>query len=217
MAIEETGSFVSDLNASASANKPTDNPGKRADGAGEIRKLKAILKNSFSNIFGTVTVSQTELNLLSGLTGNVQGQINDRFRANDLLATYQPVAPLGWTRHTDSAFDNRMMRIVTQSAPGATGGQHTPILMNVVPNHNHVVGATIPSPVNHTHGPVGIWARKPGQGNAVINTSPGNLDITTNIEPAGFAALSFSTTTQGNSGALNWAPRYMDWMIIKKN
>lgn len=77
MAIEETGSYIGDFSTTASANKPTDNPGKRADGAGEIRQLKKILFDTLPEADGPINVSDTEFNYLAGVTSAIQSQINN--------------------------------------------------------------------------------------------------------------------------------------------
>jgi hypothetical protein len=64
MPIEDTAAFVGNWSSSAASNKPTDNPGKRIDGAGEIRQLKKVIKDSFPNVSGAVTRTQQQLNAI---------------------------------------------------------------------------------------------------------------------------------------------------------
>ena len=67
----ETGSYISDLVPA--------NPGPgdlKSQGDDHIRLVKSALKNTFPNITGFTTVSQTDLTNIAGLTGSVQAQIN---------------------------------------------------------------------------------------------------------------------------------------------
>lgn len=75
----------------------------------------------------------------------------------------QAAAPVGWTQDTSANADNRMLRVVN-TAGGAVGGSHSPILNNVVPAHTHGFGTggasadhshsgnTGTESANHTHG-----------------------------------------------------------------
>lgn len=216
MPIEETGSYVGQLSATVSSNKPTDNPGKRADGAGEIRKLKAILKTSFPNIASAVSVSQTEINHLSGVTKNLQAQINERFRTGEMLVCHSNAAPLGWVKRTDPGYNDRMLRIVTGSV--SYGGAHSPTIMNVVPAHNHTYsGATAVGNLNHVHGS-NLWQYVPGSGTVVLTRNSGNQDRAGDTSGQSSDHVhSYSGTVAPNPGATNWQPRYLDFIIIQKS
>lgn len=126
MAIEETGSYIGDWSTTASANKPTDNPGKRSDGAAEIRQLKKIIFDTFPEADGAINVSDTEFNYLAGVTSAIQTQINQGgFTTGTAMVFYQNTAPTGWT--IVSAVDEHAIRLTKGStaggqAGGATGG-----------------------------------------------------------------------------------------------
>ena len=62
---DETATYIGDL--ATSPPIPADNAGRFKGGA-EIRKTKAIMKASFPNITGAVTVTQDELNATDGMT-----------------------------------------------------------------------------------------------------------------------------------------------------
>jgi hypothetical protein len=63
----------------------------------------------------------------------------------------QASAPTGWTQITDANLDDRMLRVVTGSG-GGIGGTHSPILMDVVPNHNHPATVSVAiSGGDHSH------------------------------------------------------------------
>jgi hypothetical protein len=69
MAIETFG-FIDDLNA---ANPTaTDNV---SEGDDHLRGLKTTLKNTFPNVTGAITATETELNYVDGVTSNIQTQL----------------------------------------------------------------------------------------------------------------------------------------------
>lgn len=220
MAIEETGSYVGAFSSTVSANKPTDNPGKRADGAGEIRKLKAILKDSFPAVTAAVTATHTELNYCDGVTSAIQTQINQRFRTGDLLASFSATTPLGWARNTDPTWHDRMMRLVTTSAVQGGGGSHSPTIMNVVPPHTHSYsGSTGGQNANHTHGYTLRFGLVSGSGYPGFNAS-GDAAGDSSASSGGASTdhgHSYSGSTASNAGGSNWTPRYMDFALISKS
>jgi hypothetical protein len=61
----ETGSFISDLNAS----NPIDATDQVSQGDDHIRLIKAVLKSQFPNLNAAVNFTPTEANYLDGLTG----------------------------------------------------------------------------------------------------------------------------------------------------
>ena len=69
----ETGSYISDLVAT---NPTSADP--KSQGDDHIRLLKSVLKTTFPALTGAVTVSQTILNYLTGLTSNAQNQIDSK-------------------------------------------------------------------------------------------------------------------------------------------
>lgn len=86
----ESASYISGLNVLW----PLDSDSK-SEGDNHLRLIKSALKTSFPNINGAVTVTDEELNALSGVASNVQTQINDlsatisamTTRLNNLSAT----------------------------------------------------------------------------------------------------------------------------------
>jgi hypothetical protein len=72
MAIE-TFEFIDDLNA---ANPTaTDNV---SEGDDHLRGLKTTLKNTFPNVTGAITATETELNYVDGVTSNIQTQLGTK-------------------------------------------------------------------------------------------------------------------------------------------
>lgn len=67
----ETGVYISDLVPA--------NPGPndlKSLGDDHLRLIKSTLKTTFPNVTGAVTAAHTDLNNVTGLTGNIQAQIN---------------------------------------------------------------------------------------------------------------------------------------------
>lgn len=71
----ETGTYISDLNAS---NPASSDP--KSQGDDHLRLIKSTVKTTFPNISGAVTPTHTELNYVAGVTSAIQTQINARAR-----------------------------------------------------------------------------------------------------------------------------------------
>ncbi|RKX27489.1 MAG: hypothetical protein DRP45_00970 [Candidatus Zixiibacteriota bacterium] len=131
------------------------------------------------------------------------------FPAGTRLLLAQASAPLGWTQDTDSALDNRMLRVVN-SAGGGTGGSHSPILNDVVPTHGHTASSNTTG--NHTH------SITLGNGQGTPSSRPvysyPNAYGTAYTNTAGNHA--HTITVVDNSGT-DWTPRYIDMIIAVKD
>ena len=69
----ETGTYISDLNAS---NPAATDP--KSQGDDHIRLIKATVKATFPNVAGAVTPTHTELNYVDGVTSAIQTQIDSK-------------------------------------------------------------------------------------------------------------------------------------------
>lgn len=69
----ETVTYISDLNPLWPLGTLPD---RKSEGDNHLRNIKSSLLNTFSAITGPVTVTQVEINYLSGVTSNVQVQLN---------------------------------------------------------------------------------------------------------------------------------------------
>lgn len=69
----ETVTYISDLNPLWPLGALPD---RKSEGDNHLRNIKSSLLNTFSAITGPVTVTQVEINYLSGVTSNVQVQLN---------------------------------------------------------------------------------------------------------------------------------------------
>lgn len=67
----ETASYISDLVSTSPA--ATD---QKSEGDDHIRLLKSVLKTTFPNVTGAVSVAHTKLNYLTDVTSNLQAQID---------------------------------------------------------------------------------------------------------------------------------------------
>ena len=67
----ETVTYISDLNPLWPLGSDP-----KSNGDNHVRNLKSSLLNTFAAITGPVTVTQLEINYLSGVTSNVQVQLN---------------------------------------------------------------------------------------------------------------------------------------------
>jgi len=68
----ETGTYISDLNASNPASGDA-----KSQGDDHIRLVKSTIKATFPNVTGAVTPTHTELNYVDGVTSAIQTQLDD--------------------------------------------------------------------------------------------------------------------------------------------
>lgn len=133
----------------------------RRDGDNHIRNIKSAIKSTFPNVNGVINASSDELNLLVGLTGSVQSQLDA------LLVTIQNnIYPVGsiYTNATNStnpaellgfgtweAFGEGRVLVGVDGADssfndlGETGGSKDSVLIE----HTHT--ATTSNSGNHSH------------------------------------------------------------------
>jgi len=77
----ETFQYIDDL---VSTNPTaTDNV---SEGDDHIRGIKTTLKNTFPNVTGAITPTETELNYVDGVTSNIQTQLDSKCSSGDALA-----------------------------------------------------------------------------------------------------------------------------------
>jgi len=133
MALEDlTGAtkYLDDLVETNPVSTPTAD--ERKFGAGHIRGIKNVIKNTFPNITGAVLLTPAEFNLLVGKTSVPGG-----FPSGTIMAFYQAAAPTNWTQDTTTSnLDGSTMRVVTGTAGGAVGGTHN-LESAPDPNHGH--------------------------------------------------------------------------------
>jgi hypothetical protein len=217
MAIE-AGTTISQLNKLW----PTGTD-KILEGDNHLRLIKSILKTQFPGAGGNgfaipITAKEVEINHLSGVTSNVQAQIN-AINANvnliapsgTVLVFFQASPPVGWTQLPGN--NDSMLRVVS-TAGGGNGGSNSPISFNT--SHTHTTGshalsvAEIPP---HVHGvPLGVSV------SASYNTSNSSQRINTaNVDttPTG-GGQAHNHGNTGSSG-VTWTPKYINVITAVKS
>lgn len=217
----ESATYINQLNASNPIGGDA-----RSTADDHIRLIKNVLKSTFSGITGQVTVTQAELNLLSGLTTLAS------FPTGTKLTFAQAAAPTGWTQVTDDTANNRMLRVVN-TAGGGTGGTHSPILNNVVPSHTHNFSTNavnidhVHSDAGHYHvsGSYGISYGAVGIAYGSVGLNSGGDQVWSHTQ-IGYSSIggmnanqihAHSGNTDGGSSSTNWQPRYLDHILCSKN
>lgn len=131
------------------------------EGDNHLRLIKSVLKAQFpgaalGGFAVPITASEAEINYLSGVTSNIQAQINSLSSisgwvvpSGTVMLFFQAAPPTGWTQV--AANDNHMLRIVSGTG-GGVGGTDSPISFSTSHNHStpdHVLTlAEIPA---HNH------------------------------------------------------------------
>jgi hypothetical protein len=226
----ETGDFISDLDSSYPLGGDPVNKGDD-----HLRLIKHVMKTTFPGETGlgfskTIIATEDEINFLTGVTANVQAQLDDheaRITANEAaiaalettlpapagtrLPFYQAAAPTGWTQVNTTDVNNAMLRVVS-TAGGGNGGSDSPILNDKVPSHNH----TMNSAGNHSHEPADRTRSFAcsGTSQAFFGGTPGFNFSTHNTTSTDGA---HTHTINNNSGGSNWTPKYVDMIICSKD
>ena len=199
-----------------------------SDGDDHIRGIKNVLKQTFPNLTGPVTLTQAEINSGSKLLA-----------AGTVCLFYQQNAPTGWTR-VNPTVGSRML-VLSTGTTGIEGGADDPLFNNKVPAHNHaVVGTTEAQNANHTHaftvgggGHEHVYARGSFQVGPLYGTPNQALaygEYATSTEGGGEHVHSGTTagvsnnhghsvsiTSQNNANSGNWAPRYSVVLMARRD
>lgn len=191
MALEDlTGSRTIDSLVTTNPNGATDS---RRFGFAHLQGIKNVIKNTFPNIDGAVTLTPTQFNaaiqLVSGTAMMFSG----------------PSVPTGWTQ--DTSVPDYMLRIVN-TAGGGTGGTSdffTDLSNTTVAGHSLTV-AEMPA---HSH----AYSRYLSLVNGVVSGAGSNtvLDGTSAI----------STNGKGNGAShdhtIDFTPLYRDMVLATKD
>jgi len=229
----ETGSYLDDLDPTWPLQGDPVN-----QGSAHIRLIKDILQTTFPGAAAggfakAIIATEDEINYLSGVTSNVQDQLNAldvRVTANEAaivslgdnlsapattaMSFYQAAAPTGWTQIITADVNNAMLRVVN-TAGGGNGGSDNPILMTGtdVPAHPHAFTTDAGGVHNHPMyrgtedgGGGTLWAAIISQG---LNGKA--ADVLDNS-----VSHTHTGTTDNNSGD-DWTPKYVDMIICTKD
>ncbi len=214
----ESGTTLSQLND----DWPLGND-KVLEGDNHLRLLKAVLKTQFPGVGGQgfaipITATEAEINLLSGLTGNVQSQINAINANVNLIAPagttlvfFQAAAPVGWTQLT--ANNDSMLRVVNV-AGGGSGGSVSPISFDwshVHATNGHALTLAEMPPHAHTV-PLGqsVYA---SYNTSNITQRVGNTNVDSGSTGSGAAHDHGNTDSAGTT----WTPKYINVITAVKD
>jgi hypothetical protein len=127
--------YVNSLNSDWPAG--TDLPNAGDD---HLRGIKNVLKRTFPNLTGPVTLTQAQLN-------------NGVMPVGTRTIFYQAAPPLGWQRVPGIAATRGLRVVASTAVGGVAGGTDDPVLNNRVPLHNHGAfnGTTGNNSAKHTH------------------------------------------------------------------
>lgn len=194
-------------------------------GDDHLRLIKSVLKTQFPGALGdgfdtVINATEDELNYLTGLTSNVQDQIDDldvRVSANEsnlrapsgtVMVFYQPGAPLGWTQLV--VLNDYMLRVVN-TAGGTSGGSQSPISANFTHTHTTADHAlTIDEMPAHTH----QYSSPTGGGNS--NDLGGNNRNDNAQTGSTGGGLPHNHGPTGST-SLTFTPRYLDMIMCSKD
>jgi hypothetical protein len=167
------------------------------------------------------------------------------FPTGTVMLFAQAAAPTGWTQNAADISNNRMLRVVNAStsvngAGAATGGSHDPYQCTVVASHTHTYTTGNESAdhahsawtggvsAQHDHGYYRTssnnqwtYASIPGASNSgeyVANTGANSQDHSHAVGVGGRdTAHTHAGTSDANSGAATWTPRYTNLIMCTKN
>lgn len=197
------------------------------EGDNHLRLIKSVLKAQFPGTLGqgyneAIIATEAELNYLSGLTGNIQDQLDGITGDDSLIAPtgtvmifYQVAPPLGWTQVLNN--DNSMLRMVTSTGGGA-GGTDDPISFDGVHTHTtdpHTLTiAEMPSH-NHEYRKAVSSSSQTGSGNIFDSSSYTGFEDPNAIQTTGGGSPHAHGDT-GEGGA-TFEPRYVNVIMATKD
>jgi hypothetical protein len=176
-----------------------------------------ITVSAFSAGKTTITQVNDALPLDAGLSAvwygfNTLQSAPGLIQPGTVMPFYQAAAPQGFTQVV--THNDYMMRIVS-TAGGGYGGTDSPIIMDKVPAHTHTFTSASTS-VDHTH-----TYTMP---NAPSGTFDAGIFPLVQANTAGTATSNSSSTahthtgtTDALSGAANWVPKYMNFILATKD
>lgn len=226
----ETASNISELDSS----RPL--PGDETnEGDAHIRLIKAVLKAQFPGTGGdgfasAITAIEDEINHLSGVTSNIQDQI-DALTQTGITLGYtlnapagtkmffaQAAAPVGWTQ--DTTYDDYTLRLVA-GVGGGTGGTDSPFTTDF--SHIHETSdhtLTVDEMPAHNH-PI----KTCGDSNTVvvnsftarISVGAGSNPLTSSVSINGVGGDQPHNHGDTGSGDLTFTPLYLNTIIATKD
>lgn len=196
------------------------------EGDNHLRLIKGVLKNIFKGSGGNgfsipITATEAEINYLAGVTSAIQTQLNSlataKFSVGTRVVFAQATAPTHWTKIT--TWSNHMLRVVSDGSGGSSGGMDSPILMDKVPSHTHVVNPAsvlTSSSGAHSHTYLDYGMNMPGTGDHGSGGQGGFRGGTTDSVASHQHSVDIpSTATAVNIGADIWQPMYLNLIVCE--
>jgi hypothetical protein len=210
----------------------------QSEGDDHLRLIKSLLRAQFPGANGlgfeeAITATEAEINFLSGLTGNVQDQIDGlktglNAPAGTAIPFYNAAPPAGWA--IQPATEDNMLRAVTVGG-GTSGGSDSPISLSLA--HTHTTADTVLTEAQmpvHNHGykdryyaerasDVAAATVKESMGGHNSGFGSGSTDLDNNT----YLYLQATSDNKGGGGAHNhgatssalttWTPKYSNVII----
>ena len=206
------------------------------EGDDHIRLLKAILKAQFAGKNGNgfekaITATEDEINYLSGVTSNIQDQI-DAITDSDVLTApqgtvliFNSVIPVGWTA---LPFDGNSRLLAISGTPNGGGGvdsfngfslshSHSTndhaLTQNEIPSHRHtLIGEGVPG---FYIGGSSVFKNSGGQ--SVVVNSDTSIPETWNTMTADTGSDQAHNHGNTDSSNVSWFPRYYTSVMASKD
>lgn len=190
------------------------------EGDNHLRLIKSVLKTQFPGDLGDglnipIIATEVEFNFLSGLSGNIQGQLDSITNDDSLIAPagtvlsfYQVAPPTGWTQLVTE--NDAMLRVVS-GAGGGSGGTGSPTEGSF--EHTHTTGdhiLTEDEMPSHDHTYEGFTQTGGGSGPSL---NQGAITTTTGLR-GGDSPHNHGIT---GVGTLVFTPKYIDMIIAVKD
>jgi hypothetical protein len=212
----ESATYISDLDDTYPAG--TD---QKKEGDNHIRLLKTVLRATFPNIAGAMTLSHTQLNALADALTAPSGT---------KMFFNQTSAPTGWTKETGT--DNAALRLVsgTVSSGGSSNftsvfgssvstGSHT-LTASEMPSHTHT-GTTGTESAAHTHGDSGFYGFGSGSGSSPYAAGFNSFRALSLGTESASHTHSFTTSSAGSGGghthSMSMNLKYVDTILATKD
>lgn len=182
---------------------------------------------------GFLTLHAAPTNNMHAATKQYVDASSAGFPTNTQMVFYQASAPTGWVQVSSITTTYALRVVAYGSSGGSSGGTDNPFTMDKVPSHRHVVSGNTGtgSPHNHNiYGSIDPYSERCGgakgpnirgfAGSTGSNTEGyfGTFAAngTAGIQNESSHAHAISITSEINSGASVWAPRYLDVIVARK-
>ena len=172
------------------ATNPAATDGK-AQGPGHLQGVKNVLKKTFPNLTGPVTLTQAQINQAA-------------FPSGTAMVFAQAAAPVGWVGSV-ATWDHILRVVDADGFGGTTGGNMNPVTGLTITDPHVLTVSEMPA---HAHTVDGF-----NVGTNVLSTQ--------SLDHANVIPSTETTTTvgggAGHSHNINWAPRHLNIIVALKS